>query len=251
MSEELKACPFCGRDAIRDLNPNMIFCPDGFNGDEREDKHCWNDAILTEEDWQHRPIEDALRKQLEIAVEALKDIRGKAYPNGVPLSIKANDALAEIEKISKPTLDTNTDELIKVYYPVDKSILVFHGFKWGGTHVGVDWIVPVGTPIPSIKDGEVIESAQDSKTYGGYVLIKHDDGYGSLYAHLSKLKVKRGDNVKGGDIIGLSGGVPGTPGAGASQGYHLHFEIRPPGELDNNWHNVDPIEYLNKIGDVP
>ena len=148
--------------------------------------------------------------------------------------------------LDKPVLDELEliEQLNTIHYPVDKSIPVYHGFKWGGTHVGVDWIVPVGTPILCIKDGKVIELAQDSKTYGGYLIIKHEDGYASLYAHLSKLNVKKGDTVKAGDSIGLSGGVPGTPGAGASTGYHLHFEIRVPGHLDSNKFNVDPIGYL-------
>ena len=91
---------------------------------------------------------------------------------------------------------------------------------------------------------KLLSRQQDSKTYGGYCIVKHNDGYASLYAHLSKLMVKKGDVVKAGDIIGLSGGVPGQPGAGASTGYHLHFEIRVPGHLDSNKFNIDPIAYL-------
>ena len=131
-----------------------------------------------------------------------------------------------------------------IYYPVDKNTPIYHGFGWGGSHKGIDWVIVPKTPVPSILDGKVVESAQDSKIYGGYVLILHEDGYASMYAHLSKLMVKTGDVVKGGDIIGLSGGVPGTPGAGASLGYHLHFEIRPPINIYYNWYNIDPIKYI-------
>ena len=149
-----------------------------------------------------------------------------------------DNSFVVIEKVWLITQDSPS-----IVYPVDKMAPIYRPFGWHG-HVGVDWIIVPGTPVPSIKDGEVIESAQDSKTYGGYLIVKHADDHASLYAHLSKLMVKKGDVVKSGDIIGLSGGVPGTPGAGASTGYHLHFEIRVPGHLDSNKFNVDPIPYL-------
>lgn len=138
----------------------------------------------------------------------------------------------------------------KIYYPVDKNIPVYRAFGWH-KHVGVDWIIVPKTPVPSVKNGKVIELANDSKTYGRYVIVLHDDGYATLYAHLSQLLVKKGEVVQGGQIIGLSGGVKGSDGAGISEGYHLHFEVRPPGHLNYNWNNVDPIAYLEgEISDI-
>jgi murein DD-endopeptidase len=134
-----------------------------------------------------------------------------------------------------------------VYYPVAEDILVYHEFGWGGSHKGVDWIIPVGTPVPNMQDGTIYESAEDSKTYGRYIMILHNNGYASLYAHLSKLyERKKGTIVYAGKIIGLSGGVVGAPGSGASQGYHLHFEVRPPININYNWFNIDPIAYLEE-----
>jgi len=147
------------------------------------------------------------------------------------------------EEASASSVDISNET---VYYPVDKTILVYHGFNWGGNHRGVDWIIVVGTPVTIMRNGKVVETAEDSKTYGRYALIEHDDGYASLYAHLSKLFVKRGELVCGGDIVGLSGGAVGSSGAGASQGYHLHFEVRPPINIYYNWYNIDPILYLEK-----
>ena len=94
-------------------------------------------------------------------------------------------------------LESDEMQPSSVVYPVDKMAPIYRPFGWHG-HVGVDWIIVPGTPVPSIKDGEVIESAQDSNTYGGYCLILHADGYASLYAHLSELMVKKYDVVKAG-----------------------------------------------------
>lgn len=129
------------------------------------------------------------------------------------------------------------------FYPLDGDIPIFRAFKWKG-HVGVDWVVIPGTNVRSILRGRVIELANNSRTYGRYVIVLHDDGHASLYAHLSKLLVKKGDIVEAGQVIALSGGAKGSDGAGASEGYHLHFEVRPPGHTDYNWWNVDPIAYI-------
>jgi murein DD-endopeptidase MepM/ murein hydrolase activator NlpD len=131
-----------------------------------------------------------------------------------------------------------------ICYPVGKDIPVYHGFNWGGNHRGVDWIIIPDTPVKVVKKGKVFEVAWDSDVYGGYVIVLHEDGYATLYAHLSRVLVKKDEMVKDCQVIGRSGGVPGTPGAGASKGYHLHFEVRPPGHIQYNWNNIDPMLYL-------
>ena len=131
-----------------------------------------------------------------------------------------------------------------IFYPVGKDVPVYHGFNWGGDHRGVDYIVIPGTPVAVVRKGKVIELANDSRTYGRYVMVLHNDGFATLYAHLMKLLVKENEVVEGGQIIALSDGAKGSDGAGASKGHHLHFEVRPPGHHNNNWNNIDPVEYL-------
>jgi len=82
--------------------------------------------------------------------------------------------------------------------------------------------------------------------YGRFVMLLHCDGYLSLYGHLSQIKVKFGEIVHAGQLIGLSGGDPcdNIDGDGWSSGAHLHFEVRVPGHLDNNLYNIDPLKYL-------
>ena len=130
------------------------------------------------------------------------------------------------------------------YYPVGKYAVISQPFGYK-KHVGVDFNVPSGTSVRAAMDGLVTFAMDDSVVYGGSIMVLHNDGYASLYGHLSKLFVKKGEEVYAGQVIGLSGGIPGTSGAGQSSGAHLHFEIRIPGHLDNNLYNIDPIEYLD------
>ena len=98
-------------------------------------------------------------------------------------------------------------------------------------HTGVDFKAPLGTEIYAPSDG-VVEKAQLDKTkFGNYILIKHDDVYQSFYAHLSELKVKAGQKIKKGDLIGLVGST------GMSVGPHLHYEIIENGK------KIDPTNF--------
>lgn len=105
--------------------------------------------------------------------------------------------------------------------------------KWAPDHDGIDFKIPTGTPIYASHSGVVI-AAQYSKSYGYYIIIELSDKWASLYAHLSKLLVKRGDQVQKRQKIGLSGN------SGISSGDHLHFEII------KNKIPVNPLKFLPK-----
>lgn len=95
-------------------------------------------------------------------------------------------------------------------------------------HGGTDYAMPVGTPVLAAADGivdTVTTQANSSRSYGLYVILKHD-GFYTTYAHLSRSLVKVGDQVRQGQTIALSGGAKGAPGAGSSTGPHLHFEVK-------------------------
>ncbi|MCL1079645.1 peptidase M23 [Parashewanella spongiae] len=85
-------------------------------------------------------------------------------------------------------------------------------------HRGVDYVAPRGTPIKSTGRGRVIKSGY-SKYNGNYVFIKHNDTYTTKYLHLQKRKVKTGQTVKQGQIIGTLGSTGRVTGA------HLHYEF--------------------------
>lgn len=95
-------------------------------------------------------------------------------------------------------------------------------------HSGLDIAASKGSPIDAVMDGKVIFSGERG-TYGNTVVIQHEDGYKSLYAHCSELKVSVGEQVKSGDEIATVGST------GVTTGNHLHFEIRKNDEA------VDPL----------
>lgn len=100
-------------------------------------------------------------------------------------------------------------------------------------HTGIDIALTMGSPVYAVMDG--IVSYSDWETgYGRLIKLKHRDGEMTYYGHNLKLLVSKGEKIKQGKIIALSGN------SGLSTGPHLHFEIRV-----NNKH-VDPMKYLNK-----
>jgi murein DD-endopeptidase MepM/ murein hydrolase activator NlpD len=104
------------------------------------------------------------------------------------------------------------------------------GFRrWGRRlkfHFGTDIRMEVGDPVYAAFEG-VVRIAKRSADYGYVVLIRHNNGLETLYAHFSQLLAYPGQPVKGGDIIGLAGST------GRSTGPHLHFEVRFLGEKIN------------------
>ena len=90
-------------------------------------------------------------------------------------------------------------------------------------HKGIDYAAPTGTPIRTVGDG-VVEFASTQRGYGNVIEIKHRDGKSTLFAHLSRIDVQKGQKVEQGEIIGAVGST------GFSTGPHLHFEFRIDGE---------------------
>ncbi len=93
-------------------------------------------------------------------------------------------------------------------------------------HKGIDIACKVGTEVRASRNGRVV-FAGNKDGYGNLVIIEHEYGYQSYYGHLSRIKVKKGDEVKTGEMIALSGNT------GRSTGPHLHFEIRKNGKSVN------------------
>lgn len=87
-------------------------------------------------------------------------------------------------------------------------------------HNGVDWGMPTGTLLISGADGVIMETGSDPTGYGNYLKILHD-GFLTIYAHLKELRVKRGDRVVTGQLVGISDNT------GNSTGPHLHFGVAP------------------------
>ena len=100
------------------------------------------------------------------------------------------------------------------------------GTRWGRRHNGIDIGLPTGSAIKAADGGTVIFSGYDGG-YGYTIRINHGGGMVTVYAHNSKLQVKKGDKVYKGQQIALSGN------SGSSTGPHLHFEVRIDGVPKN------------------
>lgn len=105
-------------------------------------------------------------------------------------------------------------------------------------HQGIDFGTPLGTEILASDDGTVKTVGNLSVGYGKHVILKHSDGYETVYAHLSEIRVRQYQSVRKGDVIGLSGN------SGNSTGPHLHFEVR------KNSIKIDPKTVLQSVFDA-
>jgi murein DD-endopeptidase MepM/ murein hydrolase activator NlpD len=112
-------------------------------------------------------------------------------------------------------------------------------------HEGIDFTAAVGTPIYVTGDGVVSEAEYNSGGYGNKITINHGYGYETVYAHLSKIKVKKGQRVKRGEVIGSMGNT------GKSTAPHLHYEVRKSGVPMNPiyffFNDITPAEYQAMI----
>ena len=98
-------------------------------------------------------------------------------------------------------------------------------------HRGQDFAVNLNTPVLATGDG-VVTKAQYDSGWGRYVKIDHGYGYETIYAHLYKINVKKGQKIKRGDVIGKSGN------SGRAAGFHLHYEVHKNKKVD------DPKKYF-------
>jgi murein DD-endopeptidase MepM/ murein hydrolase activator NlpD len=109
-------------------------------------------------------------------------------------------------------------------------------------HKGMDFTSASGTPIYATGDGIVLKADNSLSGYGNHIEIGHGFGYLTLYAHLSQYKVRSGQRVKRGDVIGYVGST------GRSQAPHLHYEVHKDGQVVNpiNFYygNISAAEYV-------
>ena len=123
------------------------------------------------------------------------------------------------------------------HWPLDEHGFVTRGQVRAGnpeeSHPGIDVAVPIGSAVRAAGGG-VVETAGADSDYGLFVLLRHPDGYESMYGHASRLLVQAGDSVAAGQVIALSGS------SGRSTAPHLHFEIRREGK------SLDPLTLLKE-----
>lgn len=152
--------------------------------------------------------------------------------NHKAISIENINVNSKTKVINKKNINVNNFVLKK---PV-KGGITTSGFgdtiSRTASHNGHDWAVNTGTKVRAAAEG-VVELAYFSESYGYNILINHNNGFKTRYAHLSEVKVSKGEKVEQSQVIALSGST------GFSTGPHLHFEVVKDGK------RVNPIEYVS------
>ena len=140
-------------------------------------------------------------------------------------------------KPSKPIEPTEPGEIMLSNWPKGFITQYFGDKRFTNGHTGLDFSMPVGTRLLSMSDGVVQWVDEDVAGYGFYIRVYHPELYiDTFYGHMKELsKLKRGDKIKAGDLLGLSGNT------GNSTGPHLHFEVR----LHENQATYSPSHYGN------
>ena len=125
---------------------------------------------------------------------------------------------------------------VRAVQPVSGTLTSGYGPRWGAHHGGIDIAAPIGTPIQSAADGEVI-SAGPASGFGLWVRVRHDDGAVRVYGHINEFIVNVGQRVAAGQQIATVGN------RGQSTGPHLHFEVS-----DAGGNRLNPSQWLRDRG---
>lgn len=149
---------------------------------------------------------------------------------------KANQIIVTLDQMNTYRIAI---EKLPLAMPVRDSFRYSSGFgrRWGRMHEGIDMAGPVGTPIYATGDG-VVSFAGRQSGYGNLIKIQHELGVETRFGHLSRIRVKSGQRVSQGDLIGDMGNT------GRSTGPHLHYEVRMKGRA------VDPMSFIKAASNV-
>ncbi len=161
---------------------------------------------------------DIIQKELYIQSKSLDEVFQMAKNKAEMLS-----SIPAIQPISNKDLKKIASGFGYRIHPI---------YKTGKMHTGIDFTASQGTEIYATGDGSVSTADAAGTGYGRHVIIDHGYGYQTLYGHMSRINVHKGQKVKRGDLIGYVGNT------GSSTGPHLHYEVIKDGE------KINPVNYF-------
>lgn len=161
----------------------------------------------------------------EIPASGLYDGWVSNDPNPYPWDLGSKDTSLSI-------LLADHEALGEFHLPVYNTLTSKFGWRDGRMHNGIDIDLEVWDPVVAAFPG-VVRMARSYGGYGRVVVIRHYNGLETVYAHLHRYKVKEGDRVEGGQVVGLGGS------SGKSTGSHLHFEVRFKGKP------INPLSFIS------
>lgn len=223
---------------------------------ERDQILARNDEILTQLEnavtVSVKPLDDVFRSVGMDPDDVLATIRSGYSGQGGPLTpvsrstrgdaalsrgeTKANQIIVTLDQMNTYRIAM---EKLPMVMPVRNSFRLSSNFgrRWGRRHEGMDMAAPTGTPVYAPGDG-VVTHASRQGAYGNLIKIQHELGTETRFGHLSRIRVKVGQRVSQGDLIGDIGNT------GRSTGPHLHYEVRMNGRA------VDPMSFIKAAENV-
>jgi murein DD-endopeptidase MepM/ murein hydrolase activator NlpD len=213
-----------GDMADRDDNIyRVIFEAEPIPTEARRAGYGGNDRYKDLEGYRNSEILVRTAKKLD-QITAKMYVQTKSYDDVYEMAINKSRLLASIPAI-QPVSNQDLRRLSSYFgYRTDPF------YKVPKFHEGVDFSAPPGTDIYATGDGVIMESDRSKSGYGNQIVIDHGFGYKTMYAHLQSYKVRAGERVKRGQIIG----TVGTTGKSTSP--HLHYEV---------WKNNIPVNPIN------
>ncbi len=197
------------------------------------------------------PLPESMRQAGTGGINRYRDIAGFASSDLIIDTRRRLDKLARQMVVQSRSLDEVASLVLRKQemlaaipsiqpIPNEDLTMTAGGYGWrihpihkiNKFHGGMDFTAKPGTPIYATGDGKVTFADYATNGYGMHVIIDHGFDYETLYAHLSKIEVRKGQKVKRGDVIGLVGN------SGLSSGPHLHYEVRKGKEP------VDPVNFF-------
>lgn len=230
---------------IFNVDVSAIGGRDTLAGDNVNDKEQLKRLTTVSKESEIIRMIDSIMDMQSVPVSALNDVLDKIRENSEKSQITAPGAeyySGWDEKNLFPAMNERKFKQEKIrltghkegefFYPVPGKVNSPFGWREKQMHKGTDIDLAKGDPVHASFDG-VVRIAKKHGGYGNVVIIRHYNGLETLYAHLSKFKVKPGQTVLSGQVIGLGGNT------GKSTGAHLHYELRFKGNA------VDPRNLIN------
>lgn len=193
---------------------------------------------------------ELINSKLSLLDDGLTDAQKAGHPQDAQGLQEKDDTLKMIESIDGQSEEDLTKSGNKPFIwpvPPNKLTALFHDptypKRWG-QHSAVDIRAKQYTEIRAPANAYVFQTKDNGNGYS-YIVLAHKNNLVTVYGHMSEIMVTAGTTVRKGEVIGLSGGTPGTKGAGLqTTGPHLHFEVYYKGE------SVNPLNYL-PISEMP
>lgn len=143
---------------------------------------------------------------------------------------------APVKPVKTAAITPSGVAMSSLRWPAKGKVLSGFGQRPDGTHNdGVNIAVPKGTEVHAAAEGEVAYAGSELKGYGNLILLRHDNGWVTAYAHADQILVQRGDKVRRGDVIAKAGN------SGQVDQPQVHFELRQGSKP------VDPLPYLDRL----